>query len=118
MKTQWFEDAVSDLKALRRYIAQDNPIAANRISKKILSAINLLSTQPEIGRAGRVVNTRELIISDTPYIIPYRVKNNLIEIIRVLHSSMQWPEQLAKEARRQSLLASCHSGEMEIENVS
>ena len=93
MKIQWFEDAVGDLRALRHYIAHDNPIAANQISKKILNTINLLSTQPEIGRTGRVVNTRELIISDTPYIIPYRVKNNVIEIIRVLHSSMQWPEQ-------------------------
>lgn len=93
MKIRWFEDAVSDLQALRHYIAQDNPIAASQVSKKILNTINLLSTQPEMGRAGRVANTRELIISDTPYIIPYRVKNNVIETIRVFHSSMQWPEQ-------------------------
>jgi toxin ParE1/3/4 len=90
---KWFEDAIEDLQALRQYIAQDNPVAAYRISEKMLSTLDLLSMQPEIGRPGRVPNTRELIISDTPYIIPYRVKNNDIEIIRVLHSAMQWPEQ-------------------------
>jgi toxin ParE1/3/4 len=90
---RWLEDAIVDLQALRQYIAQDNPIAANRVSKKILSTLSLLSTQPEIGRPGRVPNTRELVISNTPYIIPYRVKNDVVEVIRVLHSSMQWPEQ-------------------------
>ncbi len=93
MKIEWFVDAIDDLQALRHHIAQDNPIAAHRISKKILSALKILSEQPEMGRQGRVPNTRELIISDTPYIIPYRVKNGIIEILRVLHSAMQWPEQ-------------------------
>jgi toxin ParE1/3/4 len=93
VKIRWFEDAIDDLQALRHYIAQDNPIAAHRISKKILSTLNILSEQPEMGRQGRVPNTRELIISDTPYIIPYRVKNGIIEVLRVLHSAMQWPEQ-------------------------
>lgn len=93
MIVKWFEDAIGDLEALRQYIAQDNPAAAHGISQKILSTLDLLSMQPEIGRPGRVPNTRELVISDTPYIIPYRVKDNVIEIIRVIHSSMQWPEQ-------------------------
>ncbi|MBS0351465.1 MAG: type II toxin-antitoxin system RelE/ParE family toxin [Proteobacteria bacterium] len=91
MKIRWFEDAIDDLEALRHYITQHNPIAA--ISKKILSTLNILSEQPEMGRQGRVPNTRELIISDTPYIIPYRVKNGIIEVLRVLHSAMEWPEQ-------------------------
>ena len=67
---------------MRHYIAKDNAIAANQVAKKILEAIELLSAQPEMGRAGRVPHTRELIIADTPYIIPYRVKNNFIEIQR------------------------------------
>jgi toxin ParE1/3/4 len=94
MIIKWLDDAVHDLQSLHRYIAQENPSAANRIAKRILSAINLLPDQPGIGRQGRALNTRELIVSGTPYIIPYRVRNNAIEILRVFHGAMQWPEEL------------------------
>ena len=93
MIIRWLEDAIDDLQALRHYIAQDDVIAATRVAKKVLSTINLLSEHPEIGRPGRVSNTRELVISDTPYIVPYRVKNNAVEILRVFHCAMQWPEE-------------------------
>ena len=93
MMVQWSEDAVHDLQALRHYIAQDKPSAANRVAKQLLHEINLLSEQPAIGRPGRVPNTRELVVPGTPYIIPYRVKNNRIEVLRVFHGAMQWPEE-------------------------
>lgn len=93
MKIKWLEDATHDLQSLRRYIAEDNPSAANRVAKTILKTVNLLSDQPGMGRPGRVHNTRELIISNTPYIIPYRVKDNVIEILRVYHAALQWPDQ-------------------------
>lgn len=94
MIIKWLDDAVYDLQALRQYIDQDKPSAANRIAKQILKAVNLLSDQPGMGRPGRVLGTRELIVSSTPYIIPYRVKNNSIEILRVLHVAMEWPEEI------------------------
>lgn len=94
MIIRWLDDAVNDLQSIRNYIAQDNQIAAKRVVKKILHATDILPEQPGIGRQGRVSNTRELIISSTPYIVPYRVKNNAIEILRVFHCAMQWPESL------------------------
>lgn len=94
MIIKWLEDAVHDLQKLRHYIAQDNTLAANRVAKRILTGINLLSEQPGLGRPGRVPETRELVISGTPYIVPYRVKNNIVEILRVFHAAMQWPEEL------------------------
>lgn len=90
MMIHWLEDAKFDLEALHQYIAENNPRAANSIAKRIISAIDLLSAQPNIGRPGRVLHTRELIISGTPFIIPYQVRNNRIEILRVLHSAMRW----------------------------
>lgn len=93
MMIKWLEDAIGDLQALHHYISQDKISAANHETKKILRAVELLSRQPEIGRRGRIVNTRELIVSGTPYIIPYRVKNNTIELLRVYHCAMQWPQQ-------------------------
>lgn len=45
-----------------------------------------------MGRVGRVFDTRELVIRDTPFIVPYRVKEDTIVILRVFHSSRQWPD--------------------------
>lgn len=94
MIIKWLDDAIHDLQALRQYIAQDNPSAATKVAKRILNSVKLLSEQPGIGRPGRVHNTRELIIPQTPYIIPYRVKDGAIEVLRVLHSAMQWPDEI------------------------
>ena len=93
MIVKWLDRAVKDLQVLRDYIAQDKNVAAGRVAKKILYAVNMLSKQPEIGRHGRVAHTRELIIPGTLYIVPYRVKDNKVEILRVFHCAMQWPEE-------------------------
>jgi toxin ParE1/3/4 len=92
MIIKWLDEAVHDLQSLHQYITLENPSAANRIAKRILNAVNLLIEQPGMGRPGRVHNTRELVVSGTPYIIPYRVKNKNIEILRVFHGAMVWPE--------------------------
>lgn len=94
MIVMWLDDALSDLKALRRYIARDNPVASKKVVKKILHAIDILSEQPEIGRMGRVPGTRELVVSGVPYIVPYRIKNNVIQILRVFHCALQWPQEM------------------------
>jgi toxin ParE1/3/4 len=92
MMIKWLDDAVNDLRALRQYISQDKPSAANQIAKRISHAVSLLSEHPSMGRKGRVMGTRELIILNTPFIIPYRVKNNCIEILRIFHTAMKWPD--------------------------
>jgi toxin ParE1/3/4 len=92
MKIRWLDTAVFDLKNLRQFIATENPGAASRVAKKIINSVNLLSEHPEMGRPGRIVHTRELIIPEFPYIVPYRIKAGFIEIIRVFHCAREWPE--------------------------
>ena len=94
MQIRWLEEAVLDLQKLHHYIQKDKPQAAEKTAKLIYETVDLLAQQPAMGRAGRVPHTRELILGGTPYIIPYRVKGREIEILRVLHASMQWPEVL------------------------
>ena len=50
--------------------------------------------QVELGRPGRLVGTRELVIPDTPYVIPYRVRRDRLELIAVFHSRQKWPMKL------------------------
>lgn len=82
MIVRWTRTALANLNDLAEYIAQDNPRAAAHMVARILSSIEKLKAHPSIGRPGRVPNTRELVISGTPYIIPYRVKGSHIELLR------------------------------------
>jgi toxin ParE1/3/4 len=93
MKIKWVRLALTDLDEAAAFISQDNPQAAKRIVKRIRDAARLLSDQPDAGRPGRVHGTRELVIADTPFILPYRVVQNTVQILRVLHGSRSWPEQ-------------------------
>ncbi len=90
MHINWTVGASQNLQQIADYIAQDKPDAALNTVLSIVEVVELLVQNPALGRAGRVVGIRELIISDVSYIVPYRIKNDCIEILRVLHSSMQW----------------------------
>ncbi len=92
MKVRWLDQAVEDLKAVRAYIARHNPYAAANVAQRIRDAVKILGNYPAAGRAGRVPNTRELVVAGTPYILPYRVKAASVESLRVLHGAQQWPE--------------------------
>jgi toxin ParE1/3/4 len=92
LRIRWLDQVVEDLKGVRAYIGRHNPSAAVDIAQRIRDAVKILGDYPAAGRAGRVPNTRELVVSGTPYILPYRVRTETIEILRVLHGAQQWPE--------------------------
>ena len=72
MKPVWSPEAVADLIALRAYIEQEDPAAAQRVALHIARNVEtLLPNHPNMGRPGRVPGTRELVIPKTPYIVPY-----------------------------------------------
>ena len=85
MKVKWVRLALKDLDEAAEFIARDNPKAANRIIKRIWEAVQVLADQPHAGRAGRVHGTREMVVTGTPFIIPYRVVENTVLILRILH---------------------------------
>ena len=49
-------------------------------------------TFPALGRPGRVPGTRELVVHDN-YVVPYRVKGQVVQIIRMQHIAQLWPRQ-------------------------
>ena len=92
MRVRWLVRAVNDLEDLHEYIALDNPNAAGKEVEKVVNAIGLLRENPAMGRAGRVQGTRELVIPKSSYIVAYRVKDNVLEVLRILHGSRKWPK--------------------------
>ena len=93
MSPVWSPEAIADLIALRAYIAEDNPAAAQRIALHIIHNLEeLLSANPDMGRPGRVPGTRELVVPRTPYIVPYRIRHNRWQVLRIYHGARKWPE--------------------------
>jgi toxin ParE1/3/4 len=86
--------ALTDLDEVERFVARDGPAAAIDTVLRLLAAIELLALHPEAGRPGRVPGTRELVVTSTPYGMPYRVRDNAVEVLRVLHGRRRWPERL------------------------
>ncbi len=91
MQIRWTNKALDNLGAAVEYIAADNPTAAKKVAQKIWDSVQLLKAQPGLGRPGRVVGTRELVISGLPYIVPYMEKDGTLVILRIMHSSIKWP---------------------------
>jgi toxin ParE1/3/4 len=98
LKIQWSSTAVADLKSIREYIARDSPKAARKVANRIKEGVNRLSNFPLSGRAGRVPETRELVIPGTSYIAAYTIQGDEVLIAAVLHGRQNWPESFEERA--------------------
>jgi len=91
LRVRWLKRALLDLDDAEAYIARDDPQAAAAVVLGIVRTVSLLKEQPGIGRPGRVPGTKELVVPNTPYIVPYRVNEGNVQILRVYHTSRKWP---------------------------
>jgi len=89
MKIKWLRKALENIEQEATYISQENPAAVKEVVQRIYDSVALLADNPALGHPGRIPDTRELIVPDTRYIIPYRVRPRLkqVEILRVFHTS-------------------------------
>ncbi len=91
MEVRWSARALADLEAIQDYLLERSPSAALRMVTVLRAAGETLSTMAQRGRPGRWPGTRELIVANTPYLIPYRVRGEVVEILRVFHGARRWP---------------------------
>lgn len=92
MRVRWLRKALRNLDAEAAFIADDDPAAAQLVVQRVLDAVAMLTSQPGLGRLGRVPNTRELVVPRTRYIVPYRVRGDTVEMLRVFHTSRRPPK--------------------------
>ena len=90
MTVRWSKRAISTLEKITEYIEQDNPARAKTFVQEIRQKSYILAQHPSIGRAGRIIGTRELVVHKH-YILIYRVRGERIEIIEVLHTAKKFP---------------------------
>jgi toxin ParE1/3/4 len=94
MKLRWSRRAILRLASIHDYIAQDSPDATVRVAALIAASALQLERFPLSGREGRVEGTRELVVPGLPYILPYRIVGDVIQIASVIHTSRKWPEKI------------------------
>lgn len=93
-RVEWLREALRNLDEIAAHIARDDPAAAARAVARLREAVGALAEQPSMGRTGRVTGTRELVVARTHFVVPYRVRDDRVEIIRVFHSAQRWPDSL------------------------
>jgi toxin ParE1/3/4 len=92
VQVRWLRRALKNLDEEAEYIARDDPEAAARLVERIAASVDRLASYPALGRHGRVPGTRELMIAGTAYVVPYRVRGESVEILRIFHGARRWPE--------------------------
>ena len=91
MQIRWLKTAIRSLDEAMAYIAQEDAEAARKISDCIHMRVETLLEHPEQGRPGRILGTRELVIGKYPFSVPYRIKNEEVQILRIFHTSRKPP---------------------------
>lgn len=92
MKLRWTLPAVEQLHPVYDDIGAENPAAALRVVERIRSAIRQTSRLPFTGRKGRVAGTREAIVPGTLYLVAYRIHEDAIHVLAILHGAQKWPK--------------------------
>ena len=87
----WTPEARQDRSAIYDYIEPVNAPAALALDEMFAKRAGRLVRHPELGRPGRVPNTRELVVHRN-YILVYDITDaELVRVLRVLHAARQWP---------------------------
>lgn len=87
MNLRWTNLALKDFEQAHDYIMQEDPESAKRIAQRILHATRRLQQFPRMGRVGADEETRELVVQKTPYLLVYSITGDVIELLRVWHTS-------------------------------
>lgn len=92
MRIRWTKAATSDLTKIGDYLeTHEGPFLARRVTQTICNSVQDLASFPQMGRLGRIPETRELIIQRFPYLVVYQRRDKVIWIVRLLHTSKKFP---------------------------
>lgn len=91
----WADTARADHLSILRYIAAENPDAADRVAQRIEGTAAKLGTLAT-GRPGRVSGTYEKVLPGLSYILAYEIVRRpegaeVVAILHVIHGARKWP---------------------------
>jgi len=91
MRLRWTIPAAEDLYNIVQHIQKDNPAAAAQVANTLYDGCGTLTKFPRRGRKARIEGTRELVFPDLPYIVVYKVYDEILEVLRIYHGAQDWP---------------------------
>lgn len=89
----WRLSARSDLAAIIRYVANINPLAARRLRQVLMESVLPVSEHPYLYRQSQTIPAMREIVAHPNYIVYYRVTASSIEVVNVIHTRREFPEQ-------------------------
>lgn len=92
MRVRWLQKAIRNLDAEAEYIALENSKAAAEMFVYIKTKVDALRDFLSSGQPGRVPGTRELVIDQYPFVVPYRVVGDELHVLRVFHTRRKLPK--------------------------
>lgn len=87
MRINWSQPALADLEAIYDFIARDSSQYAVRFVRRLLEAIERLASLPMRGRIVPEGDGRHREIFEPPYRIVYRVEDDVVHVIRLVHGA-------------------------------
>jgi toxin ParE1/3/4 len=95
MNVHWTEAALADLRAAQEYLARHSPQYAQGLVDRIFDKAGELATQPLLGAEVPEYGEETLReLFEHPYRIIYRVLENQVDIVAVVHASRGMPRGL------------------------
>jgi plasmid stabilization system protein ParE len=105
MQIVWLPKALDNLKEIKEYIDTESPKSAKMVAERIKKTVSLLQENPHLGKPSLVDGFREyevsratlenkkiaseIQVSKLPFVIPYKVIDDKIIIVRVFHTKQK-----------------------------
>lgn len=90
LSIEWAPDALDELEEIIAYVAAESRSAAENLRHRIEASVLPAADHPYMFRSGRVEGTRE-IVAHPNYIVVYRVLEDRIRVIAVVHARRRYP---------------------------
>jgi toxin ParE1/3/4 len=94
VRVHWTHTAIAHLFAIYEQIARDAPIYAQRIVDRLTRRSEQIATFPQSGRMVPEYGAPDLReVIERPYRIIYRIREDHIDVLAVVHSAQVLPPQ-------------------------
>lgn len=91
MTLQWTPRAVADLEEISDYLVSVHPKSWERLIERIETTARYLLQFPHMGKIGLAPGTREFVLSGTPYMLVFRLREDVVQILSVRDGRMRVP---------------------------
>jgi len=98
VRVHWTNTAIDHLLSIYEYVAHDSDVYANRLMDRLTRRSQQVGTFPRSGRQVpeyEAPDVREVI--EGSYRVIYRIKEEQIDVLAVMHSAQQLPPELGEQ---------------------